>query len=46
MTDPEATPEVAERLAAELDPNRHRAPSEGVPQNLADDGDAEDGDPT
>ncbi len=37
MTDPEKTPDVAQRLAEELDPERHRAPSEGVPQDLADD---------
>jgi hypothetical protein len=50
MTDPEQTPDVEERLAAELDPERHRAPSEGVPQDLPDDlpddADAEDGHPT
>ncbi|MGY1603991.1 hypothetical protein [Geodermatophilus sp. SYSU D00815] len=41
MTDPEQTPEVEQRLAEQLDPERHRAPSEGVPQDLdagADDG--------
>jgi hypothetical protein len=37
MTEPEETPDVAQRLARELDPERHRAPSEGVPQDLADD---------
>ncbi len=41
MTEPEETPDVEQRLAAELDPERHRAPSEGVPQDLADD-DGED----
>ena len=34
------------KLAEELDPGRHRAPSEGVPQDLPDDADAEDGHPT
>ena len=46
MTDPEQTPRVEERLAGELDPERHRAPSEGVPQDLPDDADAEEGHPT
>ena len=41
MTDPERTPEVEQRMAEELDPERHRKPSEGVPQDLPD-GDAED----
>lgn len=30
-------PEVEQQLAKELDPERHRAPSEGVPQELPDD---------
>jgi hypothetical protein len=39
MTDPEQTPEVEKRLAEDLDPQRHRKPSEGVPQDLpGDDG--------
>jgi hypothetical protein len=37
MTDAERTPEVEQRLARDLDPERHRAPSEGVPQDIADD---------
>jgi len=37
MSDPEQTPEVEQRLAKDLDPQRHRAPSEGVPQDLAED---------
>jgi hypothetical protein len=41
MTDPEEQdPEVEQRLAKELEPERHRAPSEGVPQDLPD-GDSE-----
>jgi hypothetical protein len=46
VTEPEETPDVEQRLAQELDPERHRAPSEGVPQDLPDDDDAEDGHPT
>ena len=39
MTDPEEQdPEVEQRLARELEPERHRAPSEGVPRDLPDDG--------
>ena len=41
MTDPERTPELEQRMAQELDPERHRKPSEGVPQDLPDD-DGED----
>ncbi|MGY1833061.1 hypothetical protein ACI8AA_21820 [Geodermatophilus sp. SYSU D01180] len=41
MTEPEQTPDVERRLASETDPERHRAPSEGVPQDLSDD-DAEE----
>ena len=42
MTEPEEhAPDVEQRLAQDLDPERHRAPSEGVPQDLADDGDEE-----
>ncbi len=42
MTEPEEhTADVEQRLAQDLDPERHRAPSEGVPQDLADDEDAE-----
>jgi hypothetical protein len=38
MTDPdEQTPEVEQRLAKEVDPERHRAPSEGIPRELPDD---------
>ncbi len=38
MTDPEEhTPEVEQRLAKDLEPERHRAPSEGVPRELSDD---------
>jgi hypothetical protein len=36
MTDPERTPDVEQRLAQDLDPQRHEKPSEGVPQGLAD----------
>ena len=43
MTDPQQTPDVEQRLAEELDPERHLAPSEGIPQDLADDADADDG---
>jgi hypothetical protein len=46
MTDPEQPPDVEQRLAEQLDPDRHRAPSEGVPQDLADDPDAEDDAPS
>ena len=42
MTEPEEhAPDVEQRLAQDLDPERHRAPSEGVPRDLADDGDGE-----
>ncbi len=43
MTDPQQTPDVEQRLAEDLDPERHIAPSEGVPQDLVDDAGAEDG---
>ncbi len=46
MSEAEQAPDVAQRLAEDLEPGRHRAPSEGVPQDLpadADDADAEDG---
>ncbi len=46
MSETEQPPDVAQRLAEDLEPGRHRAPSEGVPQDLpddADDADAEDG---
>ena len=48
MTDPEQTPEVERRLAEQIDPERHWAPSEGVPQDLpeAAAADAEDDAPT
>jgi hypothetical protein len=51
MTEPERTPDVEQRLAEELDPGRHRAPSEGVPQDLVDadadaDGDDREAPPT
>ncbi len=39
MTEPEQTPDVEQRLAESIDPERHRAPSEGVPQDLDDHGD-------
>jgi len=42
MTDAERTPEVEQRLAKDLDPERHEKPSEGVPQDLPDE---EDGAP-
>ncbi len=41
MTDPEQTPDVEQRLAEQVEPGRHRAPSEGVLQDLSDD-DGED----
>jgi hypothetical protein len=37
MTEEEQAPELEQRLARELDPDRHRAPSEGVPQDLPED---------
>ena len=37
MTEAEETPGVEQRLAQELESERHAKPSEGVPQNLADD---------
>lgn len=38
VTDPgERGPEVEQRLAQELEPERHRAPSEGVPRDLSED---------
>ncbi len=38
MTDPvDQDQEVEQRLAKELEPERHRAPSEGVPRELSDD---------
>jgi hypothetical protein len=43
VSEPEQTPETEQRLAEELETGRHRAPSEGVPQDLPDDADAEDG---
>ena len=46
MTEESKIPEVEERLAQDLEPGRHRAPAEGVPQDLPDDADAEDGHPT
>ena len=36
MTDAEQTPDVEQRLAKGLDPERHEKPSEGVPQDLPD----------
>ncbi len=42
MTDPQGTPEVEQRLAEDLDPERHRAPSEGIPRELADDAGQDD----
>lgn len=42
MTEPEEhAADVEQRLAQDLDPERHRAPSEGVPRDLADDEDGE-----
>ncbi|MBB3675113.1 hypothetical protein [Modestobacter versicolor] len=43
MSEPEQTTDVEQRLAEELPRGRHRAPSEGVPQDLPDGADAEDG---
>jgi hypothetical protein len=43
MTEEEQAPEVEQRLAKELDPERHRAPSEGVPQELPEDESQEQG---
>ena len=42
MSEPNQTPDVEQRLAQDLDPERHAAPSEGVPQDLPEDADAED----
>jgi hypothetical protein len=42
MTEPERTPDVEQRLAEAIDPERHWAPSEGVSQDLPDDADADD----
>ena len=43
MTEPdEHAPDVEQRLAQDLDPERHRAPSEGVPRDLSDDGEDEE----
>ena len=39
MTDAEQTPDVEQRLAKGLDPERHEKPSEGVPQDLPDEDD-------
>jgi len=36
MTDAEQTPDVEQRLAQGLDPERHEKPSEGIPQDLPD----------
>ena len=46
MTEPDQTPDVERRLAEEIDAERHWAPSEGVPQDLPVEADAEDDDPT
>ena len=43
MTEPEQEPDVEQRLAQQIEPERHRAPSEGIPQDLPDAADAEDG---
>jgi hypothetical protein len=43
VSEPEQTPDVEQRLAEELETERHRAPSEGIPQDLPDGPDAEDG---
>ncbi|MGY1812463.1 hypothetical protein [Blastococcus sp. SYSU D00820] len=37
MTDPRQDADVEQRLAQDLDPERHSKPSEGVPQDLGDD---------
>ncbi len=37
VTEPRQDPDVEQRLARELDPERHGKPSEGVPQDLAED---------
>jgi len=37
MTEPDQHPDVEQRLAKDLDPERHEKPSEGVPQDLPDD---------
>ncbi len=39
MTEPEQTPDVEQRIAQEVEPDRHRAPSEGLPQDLGEDED-------
>ena len=46
MTEPDQPHDVERRLAEELDPERHWAPSEGVPRDLPEDADAEEGHPT
>ena len=46
MSDPEQTPDVEQRLAQDLDPQRHRAPSEGVPQDLPTDDEDDEPAPT
>ncbi len=43
MTQASDIPEVEKRLAEDLEPGRHRAPADGVPQDVPDDADAEDG---
>ena len=43
MSEPNQTPDVEQRLAQDLDPERHAAPSEGVPQDLPEDDEIEDG---
>ncbi len=39
MTEPEQTTDVEQRLAQEVEPDRHRAPSEGLAQDLGEDED-------
>jgi hypothetical protein len=43
MGEPNDTPDVEQRLAQDVDPERHRAPSEGVPQDLPTDDEDDDG---
>jgi len=43
MTDPQQDPDDEQRLARGVDPERHHAPAKGIPQDLPDDADAEDG---
>ena len=43
MTEAQQDPDDDQHPAEEGTPERHRAPTEGIPQDLPDDADAEDG---